>query len=140
MHRMKCEFDTNHNQETHLTYPKKNLHPERLSDNGTLDTFLHRVRLEILDEYKHKQNKSDHLTRQERQAINNNPTLIVNKADKGSTIVDQDWSEYIDEVMKHLSDPNTQRKYNAQTKNPNFPETRRHAQKWFPHHTMVSIL
>ena len=107
MHRMKCEFDTNHNQETHLTYPKKNLHPERLSDNGTLDTFLHRGRLEILDEYKHKQNKSDHLTRQERQAINNNPTLIVNKADKGSTIVDQDRSEYIDEVMKHLSDPNT---------------------------------
>ena len=75
-------FNTNHNQikpETHLEYPKKSLHPERLSDNKTLDTFLHRVRLEILDEYKHKQNKADHLTRQERQAINNKPTLIVIK-------------------------------------------------------------
>ena len=30
--------------------------PERLTDNGTLDTYLHRIRLEILDESKYKQN------------------------------------------------------------------------------------
>ena len=29
--------------------------PDRLTDNGTLDTFLHRIRLEMLDENKHKQ-------------------------------------------------------------------------------------
>ena len=49
-----------------------------------LDTFLHRIRLEIMNEHKHKQNKTDNLTRQERQALNqliNNPTLIINKAE-----------------------------------------------------------
>ena len=87
--------------------------PERLTDNGTLDTFLHmyRVWLEIMSEHKHKQNKSDNLTRKERQALNqliNNPILVViNKADKESTIVVQDRSEYIAEAMKHLNDQTT---------------------------------
>ena len=33
--------------------------------------------------------------------------LIINKADKGSTIVVQDRSEYITEAMKHLNDETT---------------------------------
>ena len=44
-----------------------------------------RQALEIVNEYKHKQNKTDNLTRRERKALNeliNNPTLIINKADK----------------------------------------------------------
>ena len=63
-----------------------------------------------MNEHKHKQNKSDNLTRQERQALNqltNNPMLIINKADKGSTIVVQDRSEYIASAMKHLNDQTT---------------------------------
>ena len=51
-------------------------------------------------------NKSDNLTRKEREALNqltNNPMLIINKADKGSTIVVQDRSEYIAEATKHLN-------------------------------------
>ena len=63
-----------------------------------------------MNEHKHKQNKSDDLTRKERQALNqltNNPTLIINKADNGSTIVVQDRSEYIVEAMKHLNDETT---------------------------------
>ena len=63
-----------------------------------------------MNEHKHKQNNSDNLSRNERKALNeliNNPTLIINKADKGSTIVVQDRSEYITEAMKHLTDPNT---------------------------------
>ena len=72
--------------------PKYNcpLNPERLSDNGTLDTFLHRVRLEMLNTDQYKQNKQDNLTRKERLALRdliNNPHIVINKADKGSTIV-----------------------------------------------------
>jgi hypothetical protein len=50
-----------------------------------------------------KENKSDNLTR---QALINNP-MVINKADKGSTIVVQDRSEYIAEAMKHLNDETT---------------------------------
>ena len=116
MHRMKCKYEFYHKpQQTRNRDPfriKKQTYPnpERLSDNGTLDTFLHRIRLEIVNENKHKQSKTDNLTRQERKALNdliNNPTLIINKADKGSTVVVQDRSDYIAEAMKHLADPNT---------------------------------
>ena len=115
MHRMKCKYEFYHKpQQTRNRDPfriKKQTYPnpERLSDNGTLDTFLHTIRLEIVNENKHKQSKTDNLTRQERKALNdliNNPTLIINKADKGSTVVVQDRSDYIAEAMKHLADPN----------------------------------
>ena len=43
--------------------------PERLSDNGTLDTFFHRIRTEMLDETLYKQNKPDNLNRKERLAL-----------------------------------------------------------------------
>ena len=51
--------------------PKRNhtYDPERLSDNGTLDIFLHRVRVEMLNADKHKQDKQDNLTRKERLAL-----------------------------------------------------------------------
>ena len=110
---MKCKFQLYHKPqqtknrdpfEIRKQYP---CNPERLTDNGALDAFLHRVRLEIMNE--HKQNKSDNLTRKERQALNqftNNATLIIHKADEGSTIVVQDRSEYI-EAMKHLNDETT---------------------------------
>lgn len=52
---------------THKQSPTYNL--ERLTDNGSLDTFLHRVRLEMLDTDKYKQNKQDNLTRKERIAL-----------------------------------------------------------------------
>ena len=74
MHRMEYRFELYHKSqqtknrdpfETRKRYP---CNPERLTDNGALDTFLHRVRLEIMNE--HKQNKSDNLTRKERQALN----------------------------------------------------------------------
>ena len=113
MHRMKCKFEFYHEpQQTKNRDPfeirkQHPYNPERLTDNGTLDTFLHRIRLEIMNT---STNKSDNLTRKERQALNqltNNPTLIINKADKGSTIVVQDRSEYIAEATKHLNDQTT---------------------------------
>ena len=102
---MKCKFEIYHKPQRTKNREIRKRHPERLTDNGTLDTFLHRVRLEIMNEHKHKQNKSDNLTRKERQALNQliyNPMLIINKADKGSTIVVQDRSEYIAEGSFHI--------------------------------------
>ena len=76
--------------------------------NGYLtDTFLHRVRLEMLDAEKYEQNKMDNLTRRERIAFRNlieNPYIVISKADKGSTIV-EDRDEYISDAILHLNDP-----------------------------------
>ena len=75
MHRMKCKFELHHkpqkprkskNRDPFTTKRPYPVNPERLTDNGMLDTFLHRIRLEIINEHKHKQNKSDNLTKQER--------------------------------------------------------------------------
>ena len=49
MYKTKCKFEIK--KQTYLD-------PERLSDNDTLDTFLHRIRLEIGN--KHKQNRQPH--------------------------------------------------------------------------------
>ena len=76
MHRMKFKFEMKMKNKSQTNScdlfkprPKYKPNPDRLTDNGTLDTFLHRIRLEILDKAKHKQNKADNLTRKERQAL-----------------------------------------------------------------------
>ena len=61
--------------------------------------------MEMLDTEKYKQNKQDNLTRKERIAhreLITNPHIIINKADKGSTIVVEDREEYIRNAMMHL--------------------------------------
>ena len=117
MHRLKTIFELqtsttlkkNYTESRDPFTPKRNLtfNPERLSNN-TLDTFLHRIRSEMLNTGKYKQNKTDNLTRKERIALKDlikNPHIVINKADKGSTIVVEDRSEYIANAMVHLSDP-----------------------------------
>ena len=50
------------------------------------------------------------LTRKERLALRElatNPNLVINEADKGSTIVVRHRDDYIREGLEHLSDPNT---------------------------------
>ena len=88
MHRMKLKFEMELKK---IKIPpkardpfqrklKRTPNPERLIDNGTLDTYLHRIRLEILDESKYKLNKSDNLTRKERIALReliHNHSLII---------------------------------------------------------------
>ena len=119
MHRLKTiyELRTTNTSQKKYTKPKdpfapKRYHtygPERLSDNGTLDTFLHRVRVEMLNSDKYKQDKHDNLTRKERLALReliDNPRIVINKADKGSMIVVEDRDEYISNAMVHLNNPN----------------------------------
>ena len=63
----------------------------------------------MLNTDKHKQDKQDNLTRKERLALReliNNPCIVINKADKGSTIVVEDRDEYISNAMVHLNNPN----------------------------------
>ena len=60
----------------------------------------------MLNTDKHKQDKQDNLTRKERLALReliNNPRIVINKADKGSTIVVEDRDEYISNAMVHLN-------------------------------------
>ena len=62
----------------------------------------------MLDTEKYKQNKQDNLTRKERIALRElilNPRIVINKADKGSTIIVEDREEYIRNAMAHLNDP-----------------------------------
>ena len=99
--------------------------PERLSDNGTLDTFLHRIRIVMLNPDMHKQKliNKDNLTRKERIALREltqNPHIVIKKADQGSTIVVKDRDDYISNAMSHLNDntvykPLT-RRHNTKTK------------------------
>ena len=63
----------------------------------------------MLNSDKYKQEKQDNLTRKERFALReliNNPHIVINKADKGSTIVVEDRDEYISNAMVHLNNPN----------------------------------
>lgn len=61
--------------------------------------------------------KCDNLTREQRVALNNlkHNNIIINKADKGSTIVVQDKLDYIKDDLSHLNDPTTYRKVNKNT-------------------------
>ena len=92
MHRLKTIFElqTSTRLKKKYTEPrdpftsKRNLtyNPERLSNN-TLDTFLHRIRSEMLNTDKYKQNKKDNLTRKERIALRDlikNPHMVINKS------------------------------------------------------------
>ena len=57
---------------------------------NNLETFIHRIRLEIINPEKHIQQKKDNLTRAQRRALKElttNKNIVINKADKGSTIV-----------------------------------------------------
>ena len=55
MHRMKCKFELYHKPRKTKTRDSFEIskprpyNPDRITDNGTLDTFLHRVRLEIIN-------------------------------------------------------------------------------------------
>lgn len=64
--------------------------------------------MEMLNVDKYKQNNQDNLTRKERIALREliqNKHIVINKADKGSTIVVEDRDEYISNAMTHLNDP-----------------------------------
>jgi hypothetical protein len=60
-----------------------------------------------------KHSKSDNITKAERLAIQqlrNNKQIVINKADKGSTVVVVNRDDYIKDGLKHLDNPSVYRK------------------------------
>lgn len=118
MHRLKTIYELRitirlHKEDTEPKDPstlKRNYtpNPERLSDNGTLDTctFLHRVRPEMLNTHQYKQNKHDNLTRKREICTQRFNKQSTHSNQQGSTIVVKDRNEYISNAMLHLNGPN----------------------------------
>ena len=76
---------------------------------ATLEDAFKEARLEISEMHPNQTTKHN-LTRAERLALREltaNRSLIVDKADKGSTIVVRHRDDYIRDGLEHLSDPNT---------------------------------
>ena len=79
---------------------------------STLRTYLDNIKDDLLTPNELQQNNKDNITKQERLAIKTlaeNTAIVINKADKGSTIVVLGRQHYIAEGNKHLSDTNTYR-------------------------------
>ena len=60
------------------------------------------------------------LSLEERKALGelkSNTDLVINKADKGSTIVVQNRTDYINDALEHLNDPNTYRELDGDPTN-----------------------
>ena len=84
------------------------------SNNSCLNLVLNKLDLEI--NKRATQTNGDNITKAERQAIaaiKNNANIVINKADKGSTIVVVNKSDYIEEGLKHLDAPTVYRKLTA---------------------------
>ena len=102
------KYNTNHDiifihyhHHSHSNLDSNNTSNANQTDNGTLDTFLHRIRIEMLNPDKRKQNKQDNLTRKERIALRElTQTTHIVKA----TIVVEDRDDYICNAMSHLDD------------------------------------
>ena len=90
------------------TINSSHTNPQSLGPKALEDAF-EAMRMEITKLEKHP-TLNHNLTRKERQAMRELSTdhnLVINKADKGSTIVVRQRTDYIKEGLEHLSDTNT---------------------------------
>ena len=84
--------------------------PTKPTVGSTLQKYLSKVKEDLLTDNKLQQNNTDNISKNERIAIkklSDNTDIVINKADKGSTIVVLDRHQYIQDGNKHLSDKNT---------------------------------
>ena len=84
--------------------------PTKPTVGSTLHKYLSNVKEDLLSDNKLHQNNTDNISKKERIAIkklSDNTDIVINKADKGSTIVVLDRHQYIQDGKKHLSDENT---------------------------------
>lgn len=105
---------------------KKVNHKGTEIQNPTLRNYINNNTNKMLPLLKQKQR--DNLTKQERIALKNlinNDQIIINKADKGSTVVVLSTTDYIKEGLKHLCDPTVYRKLNKDTTNTTKPEIKK---------------
>jgi len=70
-----------------------------------LENTIYKLLLE-LETIQYTQTRSDNLTKNERLALTNlakRTDIVINKADKGSTIVVQDREQYVQDGLSHLA-------------------------------------
>ena len=87
----------------------ENTNSQTLGPKVLEDTF-EAIKLDISKMDEQQQTQNHNLTRKEKQALRelaSNNDIIVNKADKGSTVVVKHRNDYIQEGLEHLSDTNT---------------------------------
>ena len=98
---------------------KSKFHTQHQANNKTVKQFLTKVEEEIIsDVLNREQQPGDNITRAERLALHKlaeNTDIIINKADKGSTIVVQNKADYVKEGLKHLCDKTVDRKLTKNT-------------------------
>ena len=99
----KTNFKTSKNRNPFRKPKYKQKLNEQIPTNTTLDNALWKIRQELLQETSYTQNKNDNLTRKELNELINNPHIIINKADKGNTVVVEDRSEYIKNALTQLN-------------------------------------
>ena len=90
------------------------------SKNTFLNLFLNKLDQEIISlGTNNKQIKGDNITKAERAAIkslnNNNKDIVINKADRGSTIVVLNKCNYIEEGLKNPDEPKVYKQLKADT-------------------------
>ena len=102
---------------TRRKFVRKSTYNPRPTNNSTLEGTLDNIRTE-LSLLNYTQKETDNLTRAERRTINElkDKGLIINTADKGSTVVVQDRATYTHNAKtKHLNDTSV---YKLLKKNP----------------------
>ena len=106
---------------SHMRHNKmicKKFPPRRINKHHSMRTYFSTAKLEgVLEAMKieishifSSDNPTPNLTPSERKALwelKLDTDLIINKADKGSTIVVQNRTDYISTALEHLNDPNT---------------------------------
>ena len=89
------------------------------TNNDLLNSTLNKIKDDILAAAETvSRSLTDNITKREREAIRSlkeNENIVINKADKGSTVVVVNKSDYIEEGLKHLDDPNVYRKLTRDT-------------------------
>ena len=80
-----------------------------VSNNDCINQVLNELEEEIMSlADKAKQNNTDNISKAERLALRSlreNKDIVINKADKGSTVVVLNKKDYIEEGLKHLDSP-----------------------------------
>ena len=94
---------------------RKSHYQPPISTNMTLENVINIIK-EDLSSLDYEQTPGRNLTCEERRALTalrDNNSLVINKADKGSTIVVQNHSDYATAGFKHLSDDKVYKPLNA---------------------------
>ena len=96
-------------------FMRKSHYQPPISTNMTLENVINIIK-EDLSSLDYEQTPGRNLTCEERRALTalrDNNSLVINKADKGSTIVVQNHSDYATAGFKHLSDDKVYKPLNA---------------------------